>query len=104
MLLTVRRAGEVLDLFRRQGEWGVSAVAGELGIAKSQAHELLTSLCFIGLVRRSGRGRYRLGWGTVSLGDELLRQEFRGRRALSVRRLAAATRQTAHLAALGRSR
>jgi DNA-binding IclR family transcriptional regulator len=104
MLLTVRRAGEVLDLFRRQGEWGVSAVAAELGIAKSQAHELLTSLCFIGLVRRSGHGRYRLGWGTVSLGDELLRREFRGRRALSVRRLAAATRQSAHLVALDRSR
>jgi DNA-binding IclR family transcriptional regulator len=104
MLLTVRRAGEVLDLFRSQGEWGVSAVAAELGVAKSQAHELLTSLCSIGLVRRSGHGRYRLGWGTVSLGDELLRREFRGRRALSVRRLAAATCQSAHLVALDRAR
>lgn len=104
MLSTVRRAGETLDLFRKQNEWGVSAVAAELGIAKSQAHELLISLSAIGLVRRSGYGRYRLGWGAVSLGQHLLRQEFRGGRATAVRRLAAATGQWAHLVALDRSR
>jgi DNA-binding IclR family transcriptional regulator len=104
MLLTVCRAGQVLDLFHRQSEWGVTALASELGIAKSQSHELLDSLCFIGLVRRSGRGRYRLGWGTVSLSHELLRHEFRGRGLRSVQRVAEATRQTVHLVTLDRSR
>jgi len=103
MLLTVVRAGEALDLFRRQSEWGVTAAASELGIAKSQAHELLTSLCTTGLVRRSGRGRYRLGWATVSLSNELLDNEFGARRALAVRRLAALTHQIVHLVALDRA-
>ena len=67
MLQTLTRAGRVLDLFTpERHEWGVTAVAVELGIAKSQAHELLASLCEIGLLHRE-RGRYRLGWRVVAL-------------------------------------
>ena len=104
MLGTVTRAGKLLDSFSEQPEWGVTAVANELQIAKSQAHELLTSLCFIGLLRRSGRGRYRLGWRTVSLGTELLSQEFRGDTSVAVRRLALRSGESAQLAALDRTR
>src|ERR1700733_6187650 len=104
MLGTVKRAGRLLDLFADQPEWGVTAVASELDIAKSQAHELLTSLCVIGLLRRSQRGRYRLGWRTVSLGGDFLRQEFRGEGVRAVRRLAARSHESAHLVALDRER
>src|SRR3954465_11307647 len=72
MLQTLTRAGRVLDLFTpERHEWGVTAVAQELGIAKSQAHELLASLCEIGLLHRERgrhrRGRARVGWGVVAL-------------------------------------
>jgi IclR family transcriptional regulator, KDG regulon repressor len=77
MLGTVTRAGSLLDLFTSgDPEWGATAVAAQLGIAKSQAHELLVSMVAIGLLRRSGRGRYRLGWRTVALARDALHGEF----------------------------
>ena len=73
MLRTVSRAGRVLDLFSAERtEWGVTEVARELTVAKSQAHELLISLADIGLLERVGAGRYRLGWRFVALGSLLL--------------------------------
>ena len=51
MLRTLGRATRVLDLFTVESpEWGATAVARELGIAKSQAHELLFSLADGGLL------------------------------------------------------
>jgi DNA-binding IclR family transcriptional regulator len=68
VLGTVARAGQVLDLFTAESpEWGATAAARELGIAKSQAHELLMSLTGIGLLQRVGGGRYRVGWRIASL-------------------------------------
>jgi DNA-binding IclR family transcriptional regulator len=52
-------------------EWGATAAARELGIAKSQAHELLVSLTGIGLLQRVGAGRYRVGWRIASLNQLL---------------------------------
>ena len=73
MLGTVQRAGEVLDLFSaQQPEWGATSVARELQIAKSQAYELLVSLCAIGLLRRTQSARYLLGWRTVTLGAAVI--------------------------------
>jgi IclR family KDG regulon transcriptional repressor len=72
MLQTLKRAGRVLDLFDAQHrEWGATGVARELGIAKSQAHELLASLGDIGLLQRTGNGRYRLGWRIAMLNSLL---------------------------------
>jgi DNA-binding IclR family transcriptional regulator len=68
VLKTVNRAGLVLGLFTAERpEWGVTGVAQSLGIAKSQAHELLTSLVEIGLLQRVDPGRYRLGWRISTL-------------------------------------
>ena len=68
MLSTLGRAAKVLDLFTVEApEWGATAVAHELQIAKSQAHELLVSLAVGGLLQRVGMGRYRLGWRIVAL-------------------------------------
>jgi DNA-binding IclR family transcriptional regulator len=68
MLSTLRHAGEVLDLFTAdRPQWGVMATSRELGISKSRAHELLASLAAIGLLEHEPRGRYRLGWRTLTL-------------------------------------
>src|SRR5215207_6468628 len=73
MLSTLGRAGKVLDLFSVEApEWGATAVAHELQIAKSQAHELLVSLAVAGLLQRVGMGRYRLGWRIVALNAVLV--------------------------------
>jgi len=65
---TVRRIGEVLSLFDVQrSEWGPTSVAKQLGISKSRAHETLSSLAEIGLLLRTGDGRYRLGWRILDL-------------------------------------
>jgi DNA-binding IclR family transcriptional regulator len=73
MLGTIAKAGKVLDLFTRDAqEWGVTEVAAELDIAKSSAHELLATLCQLGLVRRRDNGRYRLGWRIMELHRNLV--------------------------------
>jgi DNA-binding IclR family transcriptional regulator len=73
VLATLGRAAMVLDLFTVDcPEWGATAVAKELQIAKSQAHELLISLAVGGLLQRVGAGRYRLGWRIVALNAVLV--------------------------------
>lgn len=105
MLGTVTRAGRLLDLFTADTpEWGPTAVARELGIAKSQAYELLTSLSEIGLLRRSRGGRFRLGWRTLALGRNLLRTQFPDTVANLVRSLAHAFGEPVQLMALDRDR
>jgi IclR family KDG regulon transcriptional repressor len=89
VLGTVCRAGDLIDLFDAASpEWGATAVSRQLDITKSQAHELLVSLEAIGLLRRAGRGRFRLGWKMVTLGDRVLRSEFDPAAAVHLRRLA----------------
>jgi len=64
----------VLDLFTaEEPEWGATAAAERLGVAKSLAHDVLVSLTAIGLLQRVRHGRYRLGWRTLSLATVLLR-------------------------------
>jgi len=72
-LRTLSRATSVLELFTVDApEWGATAVARELQIAKSQAHELLVSLATGGLLQRVGAGRYRLGWRIAALNSVLV--------------------------------
>jgi DNA-binding IclR family transcriptional regulator len=105
MLGTVTRAGRLLDLFTRDTpEWGPTAAARELGIAKSQAHELLTSLTAIGLLRRAPGGQFRLGWRTLALGRDALRVEFPDGVFRVMAGLAQAFQEPVHLAALERRR
>lgn len=105
MLGVVERTGAVLDLFTSdQPEWGPTAVARELGIAKSQAHELLLSLGGIGFLRRNGKGRYRLGWRALSLREDLLRSEFDWAASSTLQSLAHAFGVAAELTALDRDR
>lgn len=101
MLGTLRRAGAVLDLFTTdEPEWGVTATAHRLGIGKSLAHDILSSLAAIGLLQRVGHGRYRLGWRTISLASVLLRtSELKAQARPVVRELAERHRLPVSLAA-----
>jgi DNA-binding IclR family transcriptional regulator len=95
----------LLELFDLQHpEWGATAVSRKLAITKSQAHEMLVSLESIGLLRRAGRGRFRLGWRTVILSQRLMRSEFSAEETQFVRRLARYTEAFAELATFDGSR
>ncbi|MFR9806514.1 IclR family transcriptional regulator [Pseudonocardia sp. RS010] len=104
MLQTVQKLGPVLDLFTiDHPEWGVSEVADTIGVPRSSAHALLSSLVEIGLLQCRTRGRYRIGWRIVELGETL-------RGAVDVRSAAAPVLQelvdrygeTSHLAVMER--
>src|SRR5919199_1095955 len=105
MLGTVTRAGKALDLFTpERPTWGATAVSNELSIAKSQAHELLTSLTEIGLLRRVPGGQYRLGWRTLALGRHGLSGQFPDAALRLMRAFSARYREPVHLVALDRDR
>lgn len=68
MLLTVQNIGRILDLYAvDRPEWGPTEVASELGMGKSKAQQLLSSMAEIGLLRRVSGGRYRPGWRALQL-------------------------------------
>lgn len=100
--LMIRKMAHVLDLFSlERPEWGVSEVARELEIPKSTACELLISLDDQRLLRRTGRGRYRLGWRLFELGQTLLdTTEFRTEARRKMQELVERWEETAHLAVL----
>jgi len=67
---SVYTAVDVLECLMRDEEVGVSAVARRLGVAKSTAHRLLTTLCARDLAERNpDTGRYRLGMRLFELGQ-----------------------------------
>ncbi|HEY4690368.1 MAG TPA: IclR family transcriptional regulator [Anaerolineae bacterium] len=102
MLQTIEKASEVLALFDREHtEWGVREVAERLGLAKSSAHDLLTSLAQIGLLGKTEEGRYRLGWRLVTLSETLLATtELRCEARPVLEELADQYQETIHLAIL----
>ncbi|MEV4599018.1 IclR family transcriptional regulator [Amycolatopsis sp. NPDC049253] len=65
---SVDRAIHVLELLARNGESGITEIAGELGVHKSTASRLLSVLEQHGLVEQLGeRGKYAIGFGIVRL-------------------------------------
>jgi DNA-binding IclR family transcriptional regulator len=65
---SVDRALTILELLARDGEAGVTEIAGGLGVHKSTAFRLLATLEVHRLVEQVGdRGRYRLGVGNLRL-------------------------------------
>ena len=60
---SVDRAVAILEILARDGEAGVTEVAGELGVHKSTASRLLATLDRRELVAQdTSRGKFRLGW------------------------------------------
>jgi DNA-binding IclR family transcriptional regulator len=67
---SVMSALDVLDCFAYDDELGVSDIARRLGVAKSTAHRLLTSLCARGVTEQNPEtGQYRLGMHLFELGQ-----------------------------------
>lgn len=65
---SVARAVSVMEFLGRNRESGVTEVANEIGIHKSTAYRLLTTLRERGLVEQDGTTeKYRLGFGLVLL-------------------------------------
>ena len=103
MPTSVQKAALVLDLFSvDHPHWGPSEVAGELGIAKSTAHALLTELTNAGLTERFPCGRYRLGWRTLGLARTMLATVPYRDLAMSAAQLAVRSGETVHFTALER--
>lgn len=102
VLGTVEKAGEILALFTAQEpEWGATDVARRLGLPKTTAQSQLQSLDRIGLLRRAGRSRYRLGWRVVGMGRTVLEtSSLRAHSARASAELALRMKATAHVAAL----
>lgn len=62
----------VLECFDAdQTEWQLSALARHLGRPTSTLHEQLATLVSSGLLLKTGRGRYRLGWRLLKLSSAL---------------------------------
>ena len=69
-LKSVATALDVLECFALDDELGVSDIARRLGIAKSTAHRLLSTLCSRGLTEKNpDSGQYRLGLHLYELGQ-----------------------------------
>lgn len=104
MLQTVQKIGPLLDLFSvEKPEWGVSEVASAIGVPRSSAHALLASLVGTGLLQCRSRGRYRIGWRVVELGDALRSSgDVRSAAAPVLQELVNRFGETVHLAVLER--
>ena len=102
MLQTIQKAGEVLALFDREHtEWGVREVAAKLKVAKSSAHDLMSSLAKLGFLNKTEDNRYRLGWRLVTLSETLLATtELRKEAHPVIEDLASQYQETVHLAVL----
>jgi IclR family KDG regulon transcriptional repressor len=73
MLNTLAKATSVLNLFTvRQPEWGTSEVARKLEYPKATVSEIMSSLTQEGLLSRTSKGKYRLGWRLFELSQALL--------------------------------
>jgi DNA-binding IclR family transcriptional regulator len=102
MLQTIQKAAELLSLYDREHtEWGVREVATRLKVAKSSAHDLMSSLAQLGFLNKTDDNRYRLGWRLVTLSETLLATtELRKEAHPILEDLVAQYQETIHLAVL----
>lgn len=98
-LKSVASALDLLDCFLEDEELGVSDVARRLGVAKSTAHRLLTTLASRGIIEQNpANGRYRLGIHLFELGHlALARLELRRRSKTLLEQLRQTSGWTVHL-------
>jgi DNA-binding IclR family transcriptional regulator len=98
----VERALTILDLLARTGEAGVTKLAADMGVHKSTAFRLVTTLERGGLVEQSEhRGKYRLGMGILRLaGATTARLDVVQEARPVCRKLAAATGETVNISVL----
>ena len=99
-LKSVATTLDLLDLFMTEDELGVTEVARYLGVAKSSAHRMLTTLVSRGFAEKdSETGRYRLGLHVHELGQLSISRNRLRRAALPLmEELRQLTGMTIHLA------
>lgn len=99
-LKSVSSALDVLTCFENDHELGITDIARRLGVAKSTAHRLVTTLCARGFVERNPEtGCYRLGLRLFELGQLSVQRSRLRRAALPLLEdLRARTGHTIHLA------
>lgn len=106
MLQTIQKVGDVLDLFgTAHREWTLGQIADQIGVPRSSAHALLSSIVETGLLEVCGRARYRIGWRVIQLSEAHRRSRDLALVAEPyLRDLALAQGEIAHLAVLERTR
>jgi DNA-binding IclR family transcriptional regulator len=99
---SVDRALTILDILARHGELGVTDIAASIGVHKSTAFRLVSTLEQHRLVEQlSERGKYRLGFGIVRLaGATTARMNLAEESRPSCRQLAAEFNETVNIAVL----
>ncbi|MER5749709.1 IclR family transcriptional regulator [Streptomyces sp. NPDC002088] len=105
MIDGLERAVRILDLFSSDApEWTVSDVCRALDLPKTTIWDYMQSMAALGLLRRTGRGRYRLGWHSFQLGLRArMTSEISGPAWSAMRDLADTHDETVQLAARYRS-
>lgn len=98
-LRSVGTALDVLECFAADSTLGVSDVARRLGVAKSTAHRVLTTLASRGFVEQDASGLYRLGIHLYELG--MLSHARNGLRHVALPVMRAVAEQTGHTVNLG---
>jgi DNA-binding IclR family transcriptional regulator len=99
MIDGLERAVRILDLFSSDApERSVSEVCRALDLPKTTTWDHMQSMVALGLLRRTGRGRYRLGWRAFQLGLRArMTSEISEPAWVEMRALVAAHRQTVQL-------
>ncbi|MDO9457572.1 IclR family transcriptional regulator [Nocardioides sp.] len=99
---SVDRALQILEILARDGECGVTEIAGHLGVHKSTASRLVDSLEAHDLVEQNeSRGKYRLGVGVLRLaGATTARLDVVQESRAQAKALAAVTGETVNIAVL----
>lgn len=99
MSLGLERTVRILDLFTSDvPEWSVSDTCRALDLPKSTVWESLQAMDEVGLLRRVGRGKYRLGWRSFQIGLRArMTSEISGPAWEAMRRLAETRHETMHL-------
>ena len=98
-LRSVGTALDVLECFAVDSTLGVSDVARRLGVAKSTAHRVLTTLAGRGFVEQDATGAYRLGLHVYELG--MLSHARNGLRHVALPVMRAVAERTGHTVNLG---
>lgn len=102
MIESLERAVRILDLFSTEvPEWTAGAVSRELGLPRTTTWEWMQSMSELGLLKRTGRGSYRLGWRSFQLGQRArMASEIAARARRTMAELGERWGETTHLAVL----
>ncbi len=106
LLGTVQNVGRVLDLYDQEHvDRGPTEVAQLLGMGRSKVQVLMASMAEVGLLRRTPRGRYTIGWRALQL-ERLItgHAPFRPIARAMALRLARDSGEVVHVAALDAGR